>query len=71
MPRTMNVRGIFAGEPTANLDTVSAKAVLELFTKLDRELKQTIVMVTHEPDDKKYVDHIIWLEDGRIERIEK
>lgn len=62
---------LFADEPTANLDTVSSKIVLELFKKLNKEMKQTIVMVTHEPDDKKYVDRVIWLTDGLIEKEEK
>ena len=39
---------VFADEPTANLDTASAKTVLELFSKLNKDLTQTIVMVTHE-----------------------
>lgn len=65
-----NPKVLFADEPCANLDTVSSKIVLELFKKLNRELKQTIVMVTHEPDDKKYVDRTIWLQDGLIEKIE-
>ncbi len=59
---------LFADEPTANLDSFSAKTVLELFQKLNRELKQTILMVTHEPEDKKYVDRVIWLSDGLIEK---
>ena len=61
---------LFADEPTANLDTASTKTVLELFKKLQKELDQTIVMVTHEYDDKQYVDRIVWLSDGAIERIE-
>ena len=61
---------VFADEPTANLDTASARTVLELFAKLNKELKQTIVMVTHEADDKQYVDRVIWLADGVIEKIE-
>lgn len=61
---------LFADEPTANLDTSSAATVLELFSKLNKDLNQTIVMVTHEPDDKKYVERVIWLEDGRIDRVE-
>jgi putative ABC transport system ATP-binding protein len=62
---------LFADEPTANLDTVSATTVLELFAKLNKDLKQTIIMVTHEPDDKKYVERIVWLEDGLIDKVEK
>jgi putative ABC transport system ATP-binding protein len=58
---------LFADEPTASLDGTSAKIVLELFKKLNRELKQTIVMVTHEPEDRKYVDRVIWLKDGLID----
>ncbi len=65
-----NPKILFADEPTANLDTISSKVVLELFRKLNKELKQTIVMVTHEPEDKKYVHRIIWLHDGLIEKIE-
>lgn len=62
---------LFADEPTANLDSISAKLVLELFQKLKKEFGQTIVMVTHEPDDKKYVNRVIWLYDGLIEKEER
>ena len=61
-------RILFADEPTASLDMTSAKVILELFRKLNRELGQTIVMVTHEPEDEKYVDHVIWLKDGLVEK---
>ncbi|MCK5286031.1 MAG: ABC transporter ATP-binding protein [Candidatus Pacebacteria bacterium] len=58
---------LFADEPTANLDSESSKVILELFKKLNKEINQTIIMVTHEPDDKKYVDRVIWLKDGEIQ----
>ena len=61
---------LFADEPTANLDSTSAAVVLELFRNLNKELGQTIVMVTHEPEDKNYADRIIWLKDGKIEQDE-
>lgn len=60
-------RIIFADEPTASLDTLSARIVLELFRKLNKEHQQTIVMVTHEPEDKNFVDRVIWLKDGSLE----
>lgn len=57
---------LFADEPTASLDINSARVVLELFRKLNKELHQTIVMVTHEPEDEKYVDRVIWIKDGLV-----
>ena len=59
---------LFADEPTANLDSESSLIILKLFKKLNKEIGQTIIMVTHEPDDKKYVDRVIWLKDGVIEK---
>ncbi len=59
---------LFADEPTASLDMASARVVLELFRRLNKDLKQTIVMVTHEPEDEKYVDRVIWLKDGLVEK---
>lgn len=61
---------LFADEPCANLDTSSSKTVLELFSRLCRDMGQTVVMVTHEPDDRQYVDRILWLTDGLLEKIE-
>lgn len=65
-----NPKIIFADEPTANLDSVSSKVILDLFQKLKKEFSQTIVMVTHEPEDKKYTDRVLWLRDGSVEKIE-
>ena len=59
---------LFADEPTASLDAASAEVVLELFMRLNEDLGQTIVMVTHEPEDERYVDRVIWLQDGLVEK---
>lgn len=57
---------LFADEPTANLDSEAAATVLEVMRELVDKYGQTIIMVTHEEDDKKYVDRDIWLKDGII-----
>ncbi len=57
---------LFADEPTANLDSEAAIAVLEVLRELVDRYGQTIVMVTHEPDDRQYVDRVVWLRDGVI-----
>lgn len=59
---------LFADEPCANLDSISSKVVLQLFQKLRKEFNQTIMMVTHEPEDERYVDRVIWMKDGLIEK---
>lgn len=65
-----NPKILFADEPTANLDTVSSEVIFKLFQKLNKELKQTILVVTHEPEDEKYVDRVLWLKDGLIKKEE-
>lgn len=57
---------LFADEPTANLDSVAAREVLEIFVKLNREGHHTIVMVTHEDEETKYANRLVRLSDGRI-----
>ncbi len=62
---------VFADEPTANLDSVSGRVIIDLLTKLNREQGQTIVMVTHEREYATNCHRIVHMEDGRIVREEK
>src|SRR6266498_638818 len=57
---------ILADEPTGNLDTASAREVLTLLTKLNREYGKTIVMVTHDPHAASFATTIRHLEKGLL-----
>ncbi|HXY25510.1 MAG TPA: ABC transporter ATP-binding protein [Candidatus Acidoferrum sp.] len=61
---------LLADEPTAALDSVSGRTVIELLRRLAREDGRAVVMVTHDPRVLPYGDRIIRLEDGRIAREE-
>ncbi len=57
---------VLADEPTGNLDSKSGTAILELLRRSCDELKQTIVMVTHDPRAASFADRVVFLKDGRI-----
>jgi putative ABC transport system ATP-binding protein len=59
-------RIIFADEPCANLDTISSKKVMETLVSLNREMKVTVIFVSHDPDDKKYARGLLVLSDGKM-----
>jgi putative ABC transport system ATP-binding protein len=61
-----NPRIIFADEPTANLDSVASKDVLDIFKRLNEHDGITIAMVTHEPEEYIYASRIINLKDGKL-----
>jgi putative ABC transport system ATP-binding protein len=56
---------LLADEPTGNLDTKTSKEIMDLFKRL-REEGQTIIMVTHNPENKAYSTRNIFLKDGRV-----
>jgi putative ABC transport system ATP-binding protein len=60
---------VVADEPTGNLDSTTADAVLELFGGLAADGK-TVLMVTHERDVTRYADQVVTLVDGRVGGIE-
>ncbi|MEK7643099.1 MAG: ABC transporter ATP-binding protein [Patescibacteria group bacterium] len=62
---------LFADEPTANLDSMSAKLVMDAFLDLHHKDKQTVIMVTHEEEYAAYAERIIALSDGLVVRDER
>ena len=57
---------IFCDEPTGNLDSENGRMILELLLKLNKENKQTVVIVTHDESIAKAAHRIIQIRDGRI-----
>jgi putative ABC transport system ATP-binding protein len=59
---------ILADEPTGNLDTKNTNAIMDLFTRLNKDKGLTIILVTHEPEVAEYTDRCIVFRDGVITR---
>lgn len=57
---------ILADEPTGNLDSKASDEIVALLKKSNKELKQTIIMITHNMEIAKCADRILKIEDGRI-----
>ena len=57
---------VLADEPTGNLDTKSSEAVLNLLSSLNKDLGQTIVMITHNPEAAAYGHRILHMRDGLV-----
>jgi len=57
---------LLADEPTGNLDTKNSNVVLEMLRQLNKELGQTIVMITHNPEAVTYFDRVVHMRDGVI-----
>ena len=61
---------LLADEPTGNLDSENSQHLLALFRDLQQELRQTILVVTHDQAFASACDRIAYMEDGQINRIE-
>jgi putative ABC transport system ATP-binding protein len=62
---------ILADEPTGNLDLKTGKEIIELLKTLNKEQGVTIISATHDLKMIDVSDRVIWIRDGRIERIEE
>ena len=62
---------VLADEPTANLDSTTSKALLELMLKMNKERGVTFIFSTHDPLVMEYAERIIHLKDGKVDLDEK
>jgi putative ABC transport system ATP-binding protein len=61
---------VLADEPTGNLDTKNSDAVLAMLRQSSRELNQTVLMITHNPEAAQIADRILHMRDGEITHVE-
>jgi putative ABC transport system ATP-binding protein len=62
---------VLADEPTGNLDTQNSEIVLNMLRQSNKELGQTVLMITHNPEAAEYGDRIVHMRDGSIVPPEK
>jgi len=62
---------VLADEPTGNLDTTTGGEIVQLLKRLNKEKKQTFVVVTHDPAIAETADRIIYLKDGLVQRVKE
>jgi putative ABC transport system ATP-binding protein len=66
-----NPQIILADEPTGNLDLRTGKEIIELLRQLNKEQGVTIISATHDLKMVDVSDRIVWIRDGRIDRVEE
>jgi putative ABC transport system ATP-binding protein len=59
---------VFGDEPTGNLDSESSKEIMELLKRLNKENKQSYIIVTHDYNVGRMADRIVVMRDGLIEK---
>jgi putative ABC transport system ATP-binding protein len=57
---------LLADEPTGNLDTENSQLVLNMLRTLNRSLRQTILMITHNPEAAAVCERVVRMRDGRV-----
>ncbi|GAE93264.1 ABC transporter ATP-binding protein [Gracilibacillus boraciitolerans JCM 21714] len=61
-----NPKLILADEPTGNLDSKSAKDVMNMLVEINQQEKASLLMVTHDPQAASYSDRVIFIRDGKL-----
>lgn len=62
---------LLADEPTGNLDLVTGEEIITLLKTMSQEMNTTVIAVTHDLKMYHVSDRIVWIRDGKIERIAK
>lgn len=62
---------VLADEPTGNLDSRNSREIMELLRASNKQMGQTLVVITHDENIALSADRIIAIEDGRIARDER
>ena len=57
---------VLADEPTGNLDSKNSETVLAMLRQLNKDMGQTIIMITHNPEAAAYADRVLHMRDGVI-----
>lgn len=60
---------ILADEPTGNLDHKTGLSIMESLKEIQSKNNKTVIVVTHDPELLKYADRVVYLRDGRVEKI--
>ncbi len=62
---------VLADEPTGNLDLKTGTEIIDILKRLNKERNVTIISATHDMKMLKASDRIVWIRDGRVDKIEK
>ena len=62
---------VLADEPTGNLDSKNSAEIMQLLRDSNRQLKQTLIVITHDEDIALMADRVLAIEDGRLVRDER
>ena len=57
---------MLADEPTGNLDTTTGDEIIQLLTALSSERRQTVVLVTHNPEIARRAERVLRMQDGQL-----
>ena len=57
---------ILADEPTGNLDSKTGRKILEVLSRLNADLKKTVILATHSSDAAQFAGRQLMMRDGRV-----